>query len=149
MASPVRSTAAQPSTARRHGWHNVSSSLRGQGRRGTDRPAELPGAGEAYPATLVVEIAKPEGDPGGILDQAVRALGGGVRDAGLEEGEDLGPPGVDGLGEPTRLRHVGEGGGLVEAVQPVRNGVPIPGREQLAQPFLDAPGGADLVRRVV
>jgi hypothetical protein len=35
----------------------------------------LPSAEEPYSAALVVEVAKPERDPGGVLDQSVGAFG--------------------------------------------------------------------------
>src|SRR5512134_1596689 len=96
----------------------------------------MPGAVEAYAAPLVVEIPKAEGDSGRVLHQAVRPLGPGVRDAGLEEAEDLRPPGVDGLGEARGLGQVRERDGLVEAVQSGGGRVPVPGRQHLAKPLL-------------
>jgi hypothetical protein len=43
-------------------------------------------------------------DEGVGLDHAVGALGAGVGDAGGQRGEDLGPPGRDGGGQPFDLR---------------------------------------------
>jgi len=49
---------------------------------------------------MVVEVAEAVGGPRGGLDGPVGGFGRGVGDVGLEEAQDLGPPGFDGLGEP-------------------------------------------------
>jgi len=55
--------------------HGVSGSskLGGNPPLGTDRPAWLPGAVEAYPAALVVQVAEAAGDSGGVFDHPVHA----------------------------------------------------------------------------
>lgn len=88
---------------------------------------------EPYPAALAIEIAEPERGPGGVLDEPVRPLGSRVGDPGFKEAQDLGPPGVDGLGKPGRFGYVDGGDGLVEAVQPGGDGVSVAGGQQLAQ----------------
>ena len=58
------------------------------------------GAGEPYLAALVVEVPEAVGRVGGGLHGPVGGFGPGVGDTGLQEAQDLGPPGVDGAGEP-------------------------------------------------
>src|SRR5215472_11546 len=74
---------------------------------------------QPYPAALVFEVAEAEGDPGGVFDHPVDGLGPGVGDAGVDEGQDLRPPGLDGAGEPGDLGDVGAGAPVVERMQPV------------------------------
>jgi len=75
-------------------------------------------------------------------------FGAGVGVPGEEEAEDLGPPGIKGVCEPGGLGQLGGEDGLVEA-EGLSAAVPVAGGEQHAEPFLDAPGGADLAGRVV
>jgi len=84
-----------------------------------------------------------------LLDDAVEALGSGVGDAELKEHQDVRPPRLDRGREPRRLRHLGGGAGAVEGPEPGADVGGVAGGEQLAQQFLDAPGGADLIGRVV
>ena len=72
-----------------------------------------PGAGEPYSAALVVEVAEAVGGAGGGFDGPVGGFGAGVGDVGLQEAQDLGPPGVDGAGEPLEFRDTGAGAPVV------------------------------------
>jgi len=91
---------------------------------------------EAYAAALIVQASEAEGDAGGVFDEAVGAFGSAVGDAGFQEAEDLGPPGVDGFRQPGGFRDVDQTDRLVETVQPVGDRVPVPGGEQLPQQLL-------------
>jgi len=103
---------------------------------------------QPYPAPLIVEVAESEGDPGGVLDHPVCRFGGGVGDAGIDEGQDLRPPGLDGAGQGGDLGDVGAGAPVIEREQAVadlrarREGA---GQcEQVAQFLLGNPGGEQL-----
>lgn len=100
----------------------------------------------------MVEAVEAVGGAGGGLDGPVGGFGAGVGDVGLQEAHDLGPPGLDGAGEPVELGQAGAGAPAVEAVQPVRDVVALPagagGRQQRPQLFPGDPGGKDLAGRV-
>jgi hypothetical protein len=83
---------------------------------------------QPYSAALVVEVAEAEGDAGGVFDEPVVRLGGGVGDAGVDEGEDLRPPRLDGLGQGGDSGDVGAGAPVVEREQPVADLGPGPSK---------------------
>jgi hypothetical protein len=59
---------------------------------------------------VVVEVAKSVPDPFDLLDQQVDRFGGSVGHAGgVEVGQQLGLPGVDGAGQPVQFADVGVG----------------------------------------
>src|SRR5664280_70249 len=66
------------------------------------------------------------------------AFGPRVGDAGFEEAEDLGPPGVDGVSESGCFGQISGEDSLMEAVEPIGDGGPVGGREQHPKAFLDA-----------
>jgi hypothetical protein len=75
-------------------------------------PVCLSGACVPYSAFVVVGVAEAAGDSADELDLAVVALGAGVGDAGLQGGDDLYLPDLDGVGEtwisgPKSLRRSG------------------------------------------
>jgi hypothetical protein len=72
-----------------------------------------------YSAALVVEVAEPEGHAGGVFDEPVVRLGGGVGDAGVDEGQDLRPPRLDGSGEGGDFGDIGSGAPVVEREESV------------------------------
>jgi hypothetical protein len=80
-----------------------SSILRGKWPSADSDPAAAPGAGEPYPPPLVVEVAEAVGGACRGLHGPVGGLGAGVGDAGLQEAEDLGPPGLDRGGQALEL----------------------------------------------
>lgn len=98
---------------------------------------------------VVVEVAEAAGDAFGLLDDPVEPFGSGVGDPQSEEHCDVGPPGLDAGRESGGLGHVGAGGGVVEAPQPVADPFGVGLGEQLTQELLDGPCGADLVGGVV
>ncbi|MGB6455227.1 MAG: hypothetical protein WBH47_12165 [Streptosporangiaceae bacterium] len=74
---------------------------------------------QPYSAALVVEVAEPERDPGGVFDQPVVRFGAGVGDAGVDERQDLRPPRFDGFGQGGDFGDVSAGAPVVEREQPV------------------------------
>jgi hypothetical protein len=107
---------------------------------------------ESYSAALVVEVAEAERHAGGVLDQVVGAFGAGVGEVEFEEAEDLGPPGLNGLGEGDQFADVVVAGAPgVEAGQPVGDvgADAAAGRagQQGAEFFLADPGGEQLPGR--
>jgi len=92
---------------------------------------------------LVVEVAEAVGGPRGGLDGPVGGFGRGVGDVGLQEAQDLGPPGFDGLGEPLEFGGVRVGAPGVKAEQLVSNVVPVAaglGQGQELAEFLSSTG---------
>jgi hypothetical protein len=67
-----------------------------------------------------------------VLDDAVETLGASVGDPELQEDEDVRPPRLDRGGEPSGLRHVGVGAGLIKPVQPLPDQLVIACGEELA-----------------
>ena len=74
---------------------------------------------------------------------------GGVGDLRRQGGVDGGPPGLDGACQPGRLGQVRSGGVPVEQVEAVADAVIVGLGQQHPQPFLHAPGGADLAGGVL
>src|SRR3954465_4816489 len=95
--------------------------LRGKWPSADGDPAVAPGAGEPYSAALVVQVAEAVGGARGGLHRPVGRLGAGVGDAGLQEAEHLGPPGLDRAGEALEFGQSGVGAPGVEPVQPGRD----------------------------
>src|SRR3954454_2565274 len=130
-------------------WITVS----GEGEASADGdPAVAPGAGEPYPAALVVEVAEAVGGARGGLHGAVGGLGAGVGDAVGEEAEPLGPPVLDRAGQALELGQLRVGAPGVEPVQPGRDLVPVSAAagagEQRSQLLFRDPGGEDLAGRI-
>jgi hypothetical protein len=67
--------------------------------------------------SVVLEVAEPEAEALDVLDDEVRAFGGGVGEPGGVPAEDLGLPSADGLGEVGELDDVGRGAVRVERVE--------------------------------
>src|SRR4051812_50163209 len=115
-------------------------------------PAVAPGAGEPYPAALVFQVAEAVGGACRGLHCPVGALGPGVGDAGGQEAEDLGPPGLDGAGQPLEFGQPGVGAPGVEPVQPGGDLVPVAtgagAGQQGSQLLLGDPCGEDLAGRI-
>ena len=101
----------------------------------------LAGAGPAYPAALVLDVAEAESIPAVVFREAVVALGAGIGVARDDGGLDGWPPGLDGLGEAVDLGDVAGRGVGVEPPQPVGDQLTVgvgPGKgQQRAQLFLD------------
>ena len=80
-----------------------------------------------------------------LLDEQVHRLGGPVGDAaGVEVGEQLGPPGVDGAGQAVELGDVGVGAVHQPPVQPPLGVVAGLGAVHQPQVLGGDPGGGDL-----
>src|ERR671912_2972675 len=85
-------------------------------------------------------------DPLDLLDQSVDGFGGSVGDAaGVEVGQQLVPPGVQGAGEPDQFGDLVLGDGGEPAQQPPFG--PVPGRLSIQKPEVlgGDPGSADLL----
>jgi hypothetical protein len=74
---------------------------------------------------LVEGVAEAVGVARDGFDHPVGSFGAGVGDAGVQEGEDLWPPGLHGGREAFQLGQVGVGAALVEAVQQVADGLAV------------------------
>jgi hypothetical protein len=65
------------------------------------------GAGESYPAFVILSTAEAECDPPDMFDDAVVALGAAVADGGDQAFDDRWLPGVHGPREPAELGYLG------------------------------------------
>lgn len=103
---------------------------------------------QPYAAALVGEVAKAERHAGGVLDQPVGPLGTGVGDAGGDERQRFGPPGVDRLGEGDQLGDAGVDAPAGEPKQPLRDHrarcLLAGAGQQSTEFFLGDPRGQDL-----
>lgn len=100
-------------------------------------------------ASVVLVGAVAAAGPLDVLHGDVGGFGLGVGGSGPDERGNRWPPGVDGLLQPARLGHRGEGDVAVEGGS-FTLGVSDGGTGQdAAELFLDAPCGADLTGRVV
>jgi len=84
-----------------------------------------------------------------LLDHSVVALGAGILTPVARNGSMCGHHVAIVSASRVGLRHVGDQAGVVEPVEPLRGVVAGAGGEQPAQQLLTAPGGTDLVARVV
>jgi hypothetical protein len=103
----------------------------------------LAGAGESYPAFLVLLIPEAEGDPADVFDDSVVPLGATIADSGAQSFDDRWLPRVNGPGEAAELGDLGVSAMNIEIGElvPDRAAVRVAAGkgEQLPEHFLSLP----------